>query len=353
MSSPDPRAVEADDRLLDALAAGELTGPDLTDDPAIAALADWRAELATATSPAGTAPARVRRRRPARSPRRSLAAAAATAAVLVGGGVAAAAVSGPHGPLGGLHRLVFGAGDHAEHSGPGQVHVDAADRSAHLLDRAARLLRKTPRSLQPSDRHAIAVALDRAHRLIVSDPHLDASRAARLDARLDRLRTRLASLPASTTGTASSPSAVPSPGTGTAVTRQAPGAGRSDGPTPGPSGTEHGSGHPHRRITDTPLPTPSTPSTTSLPSTTVPTSSLSAATHAHTPSVPHQGGGPATHVTPPGHAKTHLPRLLPEEHRSSHPHGDADGHAHGHLHPHPGGAHGHAAGLLGKKLRRQ
>ena len=114
MSSPDPRAVEADDRLLDALAAGELTGPDLTDDPAIAALADWRAELRNGDQPAVAAPARPRRRRPARSPRRSLAAAAATAAVLVGGGVAAAAVSGPHGPLGGLHRLVFGAGDHAE-----------------------------------------------------------------------------------------------------------------------------------------------------------------------------------------------------------------------------------------------
>ena len=184
MSSPDRRAVEADDRLLDALGAGELAGTDLADDPAIAALADWRAALATAPIP--------------------------------------------------------------DHAGPGRPHADAAERSAHLLDRASRLL--------------------------VSDPHLDASRAARLDARLHRLRTRLASLPASTTGTASSPSAVPGPGTGTAVTRQAPGRGRSDGPTPGPSGTAPDSGHPHGRITDTALPTPPTRSLPTSRKTSVPAS---------------------------------------------------------------------------------
>src|SRR4051812_45320821 len=101
----------ADDQLVNVLAAGAPADHD----PLAALLTAWRAELEHATPT--TAPTRPATEQPSiipasgRHPRRLTrrAVAALTAAALVGGGgVAAAAVSGPHGPLGALHRILFG-----------------------------------------------------------------------------------------------------------------------------------------------------------------------------------------------------------------------------------------------------
>jgi hypothetical protein len=90
-------AVIADDLVLTMLGAG-----DVADDDPGGLFAAWRAELVAATP---AAPLRVARRR---LPNGFVAGAIATVLV-AGGGVAAAAASGPHGPLGHLHQIIFGA----------------------------------------------------------------------------------------------------------------------------------------------------------------------------------------------------------------------------------------------------
>lgn len=253
MTSAELDAVRADDLLLDALGAG-LDRLDAAGDPASAALARWRQELGAAADAVGIAepdfPAvaagmvPLPQRRPARGVRRGLAALAATAAVLAGGGVAAAAVSGPHGPLAGLHRLIFG-GMHQlpAHAGSGDTVVVQTER---LLDHAAQLLRSAPRPVPAPDRDAIAGMLNRAAALLSSDFRLDATRAAQFAARLDRLRTLLATLSASSPRATSGPSRPPSAG----AVRPAPaesapalsnGAGRGEG-RPGVGGATSGDG---------------------------------------------------------------------------------------------------------------
>src|SRR5690242_14766488 len=106
MMSPDLPLVREDDLLLDALG----TGATPTDDQLVGRLAQWRRELVEAT-PAGEGRDAVILALPTRDRRgmrHGIATAAIVTAVLAGGGVAAAAASGPHGPLGGLHRLLFG-----------------------------------------------------------------------------------------------------------------------------------------------------------------------------------------------------------------------------------------------------
>ena len=92
-----------DEALINQLAAGEC----LDEDAIGARLSAWREELELATPPilasAATVPEPARRRLP-----RSFVSTATALVVVAGGSVAAAAATGPGGPLGPLHRMLFG-----------------------------------------------------------------------------------------------------------------------------------------------------------------------------------------------------------------------------------------------------
>lgn len=200
MNSPDFDAVLADDLLLDALGAGrDVPGnrPDVDGETdLVTALAQWRAELVAAVEtgpvpgPPATVPGAARSRRTAR---RGIAAMVAVAGVLAGGGVAAAAVSGAHGPFGGLHRLIFG--DPSASDGPGQLDGQA-DRAGRLLDQAAAAIARARArgSIDTAERDAVSDLLDGAARLLAADVDLPPGRATALARRLDGLRTELALL---------------------------------------------------------------------------------------------------------------------------------------------------------------
>lgn len=186
--SMDAAALFADDAFLDALAAGQPIDAEPIDaDPLGVLLYRWRAELVQATpatthhglTAAGDLPTQ-RRRRLARA----AVGAAAAVAVLAGGGVAAAAASGPHGPLGGLHQLIFG----------GSTHTDPRlQRVIALLDQAQRHITAGRRAgkITTAEHDEVADTLTRAEDLLRAAP----SAPGALSQRLHALRAALARLP--------------------------------------------------------------------------------------------------------------------------------------------------------------
>jgi hypothetical protein len=184
--------VAASDALLDGLGAGcpidaAQSGPG---DPALTALlASWRRELddhATTlmTSPPVAAPSRPSRW--VRAHQRTAAATAVVVAIATSTGVAAAA-DGPTGPLGGLHRLMFGESR--------TVHL--VDRQAieaqGLLQKARGLINRAhdAGSIGAAARDRVSGDLDQADRLLTQDSHAPRS----LLNRLNELRTTLAAIP--------------------------------------------------------------------------------------------------------------------------------------------------------------
>ena len=172
----DTAAVIDDDLLISALAAGERV-----DDGGICSfLSAWRVELDSAVRTiAVTDLARARSRRGSRR----VVAATAAIALATGGGVAAAVAAGPTGPLGGLHRILFG--------GTVGKHVDA-NHARTLLDDADRRIATAQLSgfISPLGRSAVAELLNRA----ASQLH-EATGADSLRTRLTTLRRKLAELP--------------------------------------------------------------------------------------------------------------------------------------------------------------
>lgn len=194
----DAGALADDDAMLTALGAG-----DTVDDGAIGPLLNaWRVELDAAPVPLGAAVTprpdelSVRRRRLSRG----VAASVVAAAMVAGGGVAAAAASGPNGPLGPLHRVLFG----------GPAHTVGADRIAALLDAARQRLDAAHLvgGIRADQRAAIVALLDEAAGLL-SD-RTDAP--ARLGQLLAELRAELALLP-DISAPATEPSTPGAPGT--------------------------------------------------------------------------------------------------------------------------------------------
>lgn len=183
--------VAATDALLDGLAAGRpVPVADLDDGEAATAglLATWRAELddraatVMTTMPVDLPP---RPSRWIRAHQRTAAATAVVVAIAASGGVAAAA-SRPTGPLGGLHKLIWGP--------PAVHHIDTlAASAAHRLALAAQQINAARRtgSITAADRIRIATQLESVAALLARDSHAPQS----LSDRLSRLRTQLFDLP--------------------------------------------------------------------------------------------------------------------------------------------------------------
>lgn len=179
----DASHVLVDDALLDLLAAGGTC-----DEDAVAVLlSEWRAELSRATpAPLPRRAPTPTRRDPGRASHTAMSAVAA-AALLMTGGVAAAAASGPGGPLGALHRVLFGE----QHT---PTITDAtATRVSALLEQSERRLTaaRAAGSLSARERAAVSATLDAATRLLDSDPAAPTA----LWQRLHALRRELAQLP--------------------------------------------------------------------------------------------------------------------------------------------------------------
>ena len=212
--------VLADDALLDGLGAGEV----IADDVLSSQLSAWCHELELATprlplraqpSAAVALPAK-RHRRTSR-----VVAGAATVVVLAaGGGVAAAAVSGPHGPLGGLHRILFG-----DSSTPNPT----VDQVRALLDQASRqiLTAQSLGGIATLQRNEIGEILDHAARLLTAHPTAPPA----LRQRLTALRHALAVLP-SLVPTPQQPPSRPTPRPPRTAPQPQPAAPTAPAPTP-------------------------------------------------------------------------------------------------------------------------
>lgn len=244
----DATAVAHDDALLSALGAGAAV-----DDDGVGALLNaWRDELVAAPVPPATSlgsrsELATRRRRLSRG----AAAGLITAALVAGGGVAAAAASGPAGPFGSLHRVLFG----------GPSHSTPADRVAALLDTARQRIDAARRAggVHADEREAITALLDQAAGILAAQPGAPAP----LVQQVADLRSELAALPdigapaqdvpsqdapATPAGTAPSsgaaaPTAGGTDGASVGGSRGGPGNESSDGPEPGSSdgGSDGGS----------------------------------------------------------------------------------------------------------------
>lgn len=188
--------VAATDALLDDLAAGrpvEVRQLDDDDEAAMAGLlATWRAELDDRAGTVMTAPPLVvpatRPSRWVRAHQRTAAATAVVVALAASGGVAAAA-SGPTGPLGGLHKLIFG------HPAVHQVDTFAA-AARGLLEKADHQINAASQagSITAHARDHIAGELDKAAGFLASDSHAPQS----LLDRVASLRTALDGIPLAT-----------------------------------------------------------------------------------------------------------------------------------------------------------
>ncbi len=190
-------AIDADDRLLDALAAGH---PTASQEPGALLLANWRTELDTAARldpativpvPAESAP-----RRWSRLQRNAAGAAAAVVTLAATTGVAAAA-GGTHGPLAPLHRLIFGGGS-TEPEDAVALRADA------ILTRVADRVSAAERAgaIEDADRTELSGELDRVDTLLAGDH----PGWAALIARSSDLRERLAAVPSpAPTGPAAEP----------------------------------------------------------------------------------------------------------------------------------------------------
>jgi hypothetical protein len=227
-----------DEALLDRLAAGSPAD----DDGLGILLGAWRSELDLAAS---ASPATSRRHLTSASRRdhgrvsRTAISAFAAAALFATGGVAAAAVSGPGGPLGALHRAIFG-GQHSS--------VDAiAQRVSRLLDAVGRRLAAAQAAgfVSEADRTDLSARLHRAAAWLRSDPRAPGA----LWQQLRTLRDQLAALPASDPPTAlvpdpsvtgsppaartGAPTPAPDTSSGPSPERGTPSAGHADGPGDG------------------------------------------------------------------------------------------------------------------------
>lgn len=192
-------AIAADDRVFDALADGRRTE---FSEAVTTLLVDWRGELdrAVRTAPSlQTMPAP--RARWSRTRRHATFAAVAALTLAVSTGVAAAA-GGVTGPLGALHRALFGSA--ARTSAARDAASEA--RIALILDDVARSVRAARAAGGISDANRVGLdrLLDRAAAMIANDR--DAFRS--LQKRLDALRALLAALPSLVTP-ATVPTAVP------------------------------------------------------------------------------------------------------------------------------------------------
>jgi hypothetical protein len=160
------------------------------DDALAQLLTTWRAELDDHTGTAMSTELPVvpsRSRRWVRAHQRT-AAATAIVVVLAGSTSVAAAASGTTGPLGGLHKFLYGP--------PAAVaRIDAAAaRADHLLDNVAAHIdeTKTAGSISTSRRSHLSSKLDSVQHLLDGDTEAP----AHLQARLNGLRAALAAIPA-------------------------------------------------------------------------------------------------------------------------------------------------------------
>jgi hypothetical protein len=179
-------AIAADDALLDGLAWGELTPPD---DGLGQLLASWRQELDVvldtlaidvSTETLVTFPAR----RGGWLHRRTAGIAAAALVVVAGSTGAAAAAGGPHGPLGAVNRVLFGA------PAPGDSALVL--RVRNILDRVQQGVddARDQGGATPTRLAALGDQLDVAGSLLASDQTAPPA----LGARLTALRADLAEL---------------------------------------------------------------------------------------------------------------------------------------------------------------
>ena len=209
------------------------------------------------------------RRRGTTRARRFGSAAVAPVVLLTGGGVAAAAVSGPNGPLGGLHRVLFGSPRPSDPV-PARVGVLARRRAAHRRRRHARPRRErraaAPRRIRPRRRGAPAgrrSGRERRLRRPVADAAGGAVGPAGTDPARRRRSARIvagarAGPPAHSAGPGSSPAAPPSH-----VTKHRPVAGPGALPSTVPGAAQDGPGrpvhHPARPMNPTPRRPPTRP----------------------------------------------------------------------------------------------
>ena len=187
-SALDLKQLAHDEKLLTALASG--SQPATPDAAFTDLLAGWRDELddAAAALPPVDVAALLAEGSPRRTPlrgRRAVAAAAAGVVTVLGMTGTAAAISGPHGPLAPLHRVIFGA----QHS----VSDSTAIQVRALLEKARASIATAVSAGSISDgrRAEIASVLDNAVQLLQRDQHAPKA----LTQQADSLRASLARIP--------------------------------------------------------------------------------------------------------------------------------------------------------------
>ena len=206
-SGPDQPAlgdVMDDDALLTLLAQGHAPAGDAPD-PAAPLLRRWRGELDVAE--AAAPPRRIPLAAVGRSTRRTTAIAGIVAVSLLGMTGTAAALGGSAGPLGSVHRVLFGT---PAATGPTRVPVDElATRASRLLDDVAhRLAAAGPGGPHGVDRATAIAHLAEADTLLRLDRHAPAAliaRSADLRRRLGQVPTAVTPHPVATARRASAP----------------------------------------------------------------------------------------------------------------------------------------------------
>jgi hypothetical protein len=187
MDADDLAAYATDDALLDAIAAGVSWGvpSEATRDEVADLLGSWRRELDDAIPVDEDVVPASRTSWRSRARRHTAAAAAVVVTLAASTGVAAAA-SGTHGPLAGLHRVLFGAS-------PAPAHRDGvAAEVASMLDAiSARIdAAQATGGVTQAQRAALSGRLDSAQRLLSGD----VTATETLSQRLTQLRGALAAL---------------------------------------------------------------------------------------------------------------------------------------------------------------